>query len=153
MLLFLVFVISFYGMRQNVVIKQLPEPAESIPYKNSLLSTETKNQIRQKLIDYVERNKAYLNPDLNMELIAINLGFPKYQITEVLNTEIGKSFFQFINSYRVDAVKKMLSDPNNKYSIEAIGYDCGFASKSSFYTVFKKFTNETPLAYRNRMFQ
>lgn len=153
MLLFLVFVISFYGLRQNVVIKQLPEPAESIPYKNSLLNTETKNEIKQKLINYIEHDKAYLNPDLNMDLISLNLNFPKYQITEVLNTDIGNSFYQFINTYRVEAVKKMLSDPNNKYSIEAIGYDCGFASKSSFYTVFKKFTDETPLAYRNRILQ
>lgn len=151
MLLFLVFVISFYGLRQNVVVKQLPEPAESIPYKNSLLSAETKNEIRQKLIDYTEREKIYLNSDLNMDLLSVKLGFPKYQITEVLNADIGKSFFQFINSYRVEAVKKMLSDPHNKYSIEAVGYDCGFASKSSFYTVFKKFTDETPFAYRNRM--
>lgn len=151
MLLFLVFVISFYGLRQNVVVKQLPEPAESIPYKNSLLSAETKNEIRQKLIDYTEREKIYLNSDLNMDLLSVKLGFPKYQITEVLNADIGKSFFQFINSYRVEAVKKMLSDPQNKYSIEAVGYDCGFASKSSFYTVFKKFTDETPFAYRNRM--
>ena len=151
MLFFLVFVISFYGLRQNVVVKQLPEPAESIPYKNSLLSAETKNEIRQKLIDYTEREKIYLNSDLNMDLLSVKLGFPKYQITEVLNADIGKSFFQFINSYRVEAVKKMLSDPHNKYSIEAVGYDCGFASKSSFYTVFKKFTDETPFAYRNRM--
>ena len=113
MLLFLVFVISFYGLRQNVVVKQLPEPAESIPYKNSLLSAETKNEIRQKLIDYTEREKIYLNSDLNMDLLSVKLGFPKYQITEVLNADIGKSFFQFINSYRVEAVKKMLSDHHN----------------------------------------
>lgn len=154
MLLFLVFVISFYGLRQKVVVKLLPEePAELTPYKNSLLSVETKNEIKQKLINYIELEKAYLNSDLNMDLIAAKLSFPKYQITEVLNTDIGKSFFQFVNTYRVEAVKKMLSEPNNKYSIEAIGYDCGFASKSSFYTVFKKFTDETPLSYRNRMLQ
>lgn len=154
MLLFLIFVISFYGLRQTAVIKQLPEKnEESIPYKNSLLSVATKSQIKQKLIHYIEIEKAYLNSELNMELLSANLNVPKYQITEVLNTEIGKSFFQFINSYRVEAVKKMLSDPNNKFSIEAIGYDCGFASKSSYYTVFKKFTNDTPLTYRNRTLQ
>ncbi|HEY6915810.1 MAG TPA: helix-turn-helix domain-containing protein, partial [Paludibacter sp.] len=64
------------------------------------------------------------------------LKIPKYQITEVLNTELGNNFFQFVNHYRVEAVKMMLSDPKNKYSIEAIGYECGFSSKSSFYTVF-----------------
>lgn len=153
MLLFLIFVISFYGLRQNTVLKQLPEPVESIPYMNSTLTAETKNEIKQKLIEYIEQEKAYLISDLNMDLLSSKLNFPKYQITEVLNTDIGKNFFQFINSYRVEAVKEMLSDPKNKYSIEAIAYDCGFASKSSFYTVFKKFTNETPLAFRTRILQ
>jgi AraC-like DNA-binding protein len=76
---------------------------------------------------------------------------PKYQITEVLNTEIGKNFFQFANMYRIEAVKRMLSNSNNKYSIEAIGYECGFSSKSSFFTVFKNMTGKTPVSYRQSL--
>ena len=120
-----------------------------IHYKNSTLSTETKAKIKQKIITFFEKEKAYLNPDLSMDVLSESLKIPKYQLTEVLNIEIGKSFFQFVNFYRVEAVKKMLTDPTNKYSIEAIGYDCGFSSKSSFYTVFKSMTAETPVAFRN----
>ena len=83
-----------------------------------------------------------------MDLLSEEINFPKYQITEVLNIEIGKNFFQFVNSYRIEAVKKMLLEPKLKYSIEAIGYECGFNSKSSFYTVFKKITGKTPAAFR-----
>jgi AraC-like DNA-binding protein len=54
-----------------------------------------------------------------------------------------------VNDYRVDSVKKMLSDPANRFSIEAIGYDCGFSSKSSFFSVFKNLTGQTPQEYRN----
>ena len=70
-----------------------------------------------------------------MDYLSKQLKIPKYQIT-VLNTEIGKNF-QFVNSYRVDAVKEMLAAPQLKYSIEAIGYGCGFSSKSSFYGIQK----------------
>jgi len=149
-LLVLVFVMSFYGLRQQLPSKRLlPNEEPQIPYKNSMLSAETKQKIKLKIISSFEKEKVYLNPELSMNVLSENLKIPKYQITEVLNTEIGQNFFQFVNYYRVEAVKKMLADPKNKYSIEAIGYDCGFSSKSSFYTVFKSMTGKTPVVYRN----
>jgi AraC-like DNA-binding protein len=147
-LLFMVFVLSFYGLRQKVLPIQLLIEEPVVPYKNSTLSEATKHKIQKKIIAYFETEKAYLNPELSMGLLSSVLKIPKYQITEVLNTEIGKNFFQFVNMYRVEAVKALLADPNNKYSIEAIGYDAGFYSKSSFYTVFKNITGETPISYR-----
>ena len=148
-LLVLIYVMSFYGLRQKVLPKLLLVDEPLIPYKNSTLNEKTKEIIRQKIIDYFEKEKAFLNPDLNMDLLSDSLKIPKYQLTEVLNSDIGKSFFQFVNFYRVEAVKQMLGDANNKYSIEAIGYECGFSSKSSFYTVFKNMTGETPVSFRN----
>ncbi len=149
MLLILIYIMSFYGLRQKQVSRHLLLSEKNTPYKNSNLSSETKEIIKQKIIFYFEKEKAYLSPDLNMNVLSKSLKIPKYQITEVLNTDIGKSFFNFVNHYRVEAVKAMLSDPNNKFSIEAIGYECGFSSKSSFYTVFKTITGETPVSYRN----
>ena len=151
-LLLLVYIMSFYGLRQQIPSKRiLSEELLLIPYKNSTLSTELKQQIQQNIIHYFKVEKAYLNPELDMQVLSGHLKIPKYQITEVLNTNIGMNFFQFVNSYRVEAVKEMLVNPNNKYSIEAIGYECGFTSKSSFYTVFKNITGETPVAYRNKI--
>jgi len=152
-MLVLIYIMSFYGLRQQVVSKQLLIDEPLTPYKNSTLSAEKKQKIQQKILVYFEKEKAYLNPELSMNVLSEYLNIPKYQITEVLNTEIGKNFFQFVNYYRVEAVKKMLADPKNKFSIEAIGYDCGFFSKSSFYTVFKSITGETPVSYRNEIKQ
>ena len=150
MLLFLVYVLSFYGLYQSELPqKLLQKPADLIPYKNSSLNAETKQLIHQKIRNYIEKEAAYLNPDLNMDMLSAALKVPKYQLTEVLNTEIGQNFFQFINTYRVEAVKKMLINPKNRFSIEAIGYECGFASKSAFYTVFKSLTGQTPVSFRD----
>ncbi len=151
-LLVLIYMLSFYGLRQSVVSKQEEADIDSEPYKYSTLTAEAKRDIKEQLIAYFEKKKVYLHPELNMDYLSKQLKIPKYQITEVLNTEIGKNFFQFVNSYRVDAVKEMLAAPQLKYSIEAIGYECGFSSKSSFYTVFKKITGKTPIAYRNQLF-
>ncbi len=150
-LLIFIYVISFYGLRQQKVAKHLLIDEPLIPYKNSNLSAETKAKIKQKIITYFEKEKAFLNPELSMDVLSESLKIQKYQITEVLNTEIGNNFFQFVNHYRVEAVKNMLADPKNNYSIEAIGYECGFSSKSSFYTVFKSITGETPVTYRNKI--
>jgi AraC-like DNA-binding protein len=149
-LLLLVYIMSFYGLRQQVPSKRiLSDEEQQTPYKNSTLTEETKQLIQQKILIYFETGNGYLNPDLNMNVLSEHLKIPKYQITEVLNTKIGMNFFQFVNHYRVEAVKKMLTDSNNKFSIEAIGYECGFSSKSSFYTVFKSMTGRTPVSYRN----
>jgi len=150
-LLLLVYIMSFYGLRQRAPIKSSLTALKIQPhYKNSTLKSETKQNIQQDIIQYFENEKGYLNPDLNMSFLSHRLKIPKYQITEVLNTNIGMNFFQFVNYYRVEAVKLMLADPKNKFSIEAIGYECGFKSKSSFYTVFKNITGDTPFEYRNK---
>jgi AraC-like DNA-binding protein len=116
------------------------------------LNDEDKEKIKKSILRYFEKKEVYLNPDLNMDLLSKALKIPKYQLTEVLNTSIGKNFFQFVNAYRVEEVKKMLVDPKNLYSIEAIGYECGFSSKSSFYKEFKRITGMTPAEYKKSFF-
>jgi AraC-like DNA-binding protein len=62
-----------------------------------------------------------------------------------------KNFYQFVNEYRVEAVKKMLANPRRKnISIEAIGFDCGFNSKSTFFSVFKSITGMTPAQFKDK---
>ncbi len=149
-LLFAIYVLSFYGLYQQELPEHLLiEEAETVAYKNSSLSTETKEDIRKRIEAYMSEQRPYLNPGLNMDMLSDALNIPKYQLTEVLNTVIGSNFFQYVNKFRVEAVKNMLIDPNNLFSIEAIGFECGFASKSSFYSVFKNMTGKTPLAFRD----
>ena len=149
-LLALIYITGFYGLRQRDIFRKSEPEEKTIAYKYSILNEKKKAEIREKILLCFEKDKPYLNPDLNMETLSASLKIPRYQLTEVLNTEIGKNFFQFVNSYRIDSVKKMLSDPANRYSIEAIGYECGFNSKSSFFTVFRTLTGLTPLQFKNQ---
>jgi len=151
-LLVLIYILGFYGLRQQKIFyPEIQEPTKKEKYQNSLLSDRRKTQIKNAIIKYVETEKAYLNPDINMNMLSENLKIPKHNITEVLNVELGKNFFRFINEYRIEEVKKLLSDPKNKYSIEAIGYECGFNSKSAFFTVFKTLTGMTPNMYKEKL--
>ncbi len=114
------------------------------------MSDDRKIEIKNTLINFVETTEAYLNPDINMSYLSKKTNIPKHNITEVLSTELDKNFFKFINDYRVKKVKELLEKDNN-YSIEGIGYECGFSSKSSFFTVFKKITGMTPMQYKKSL--
>ena len=143
-MLILVFMFSFYGLRQQELKIKYLSGVHLLPYQNSSLQEDQKQHISKLIIQYVEKKQAYLLPDLNMEMLSEAIGIPRYQVTEVLNTTLGMNFFRFINQYRIRAVKEMLADKAQQYSIEAIGYDCGFSSKSVFYAVFKRETGMTP---------
>jgi AraC-like DNA-binding protein len=61
-----------------------------------------------------------------------------------------KSFYDVINSYRVEEAKRLLLDEKNRnYTILSVGFEAGFNSKTTFNTVFKKFTGVTPTEYRD----
>jgi AraC-like DNA-binding protein len=75
-----------------------------------------------------------------------------HNLSEILNTRLNQNFYDFINRYRVEEVKKRLSENDSgKFSLIAIAFDSGFNSKSSFNTIFKKLTGVTPSQFRNQM--
>ena len=150
----LTFALGFYGIRQDEIYRRklgktdLNQTEER--YRKSKVPDNKKEDIKTMVLTYFREKAPYLNPELSMLLLSEELNIPKHQLTEVLNTIIGKNFFQFVNEYRVEAVKQKLSDTSNdKFSIEVIGYDCGFSSKSSFFSVFKSITGLTPSQFKN----
>ncbi len=150
----LTFALGFYGIRQDEIYKRKSEKTDLYQteerYKKSKLADNKKEDIKSRVLTHFREKAPYLNPELSMLLLSEELNIPKHQLTEVLNTIIGKNFFQFVNEYRVEAVKQKLSDSSNdKFSIEVIGYDCGFSSKSSFFSVFKNITGQTPSQFKN----
>lgn len=151
MLLVFIYIFGFYGLKQEDLFKRKNNPV-ILPKPQTLnISSASREKIKNSLFHYFEKESPFLNPDLNMSLLSEKLKIPKHHITEVLNNDLNKNFFQFVNEYRVEAVKIKLSDPKNPYSIEAIGYECGFNSKSTFFSVFKNITGMTPSEFKNKM--
>ncbi|MCK5455567.1 MAG: AraC family transcriptional regulator, partial [Melioribacteraceae bacterium] len=71
---------------------------------------------------------------------------------EVINTKTGMNFFDFINRYRIEEVKKEIIKPeNDNLTLLAVAMDVGFNSKSSFNTLFKKYVGLTPSKYRDSL--
>lgn len=144
----LVYVFSFYGLLQQQLYGQIVEE-NSKQYKNPRLSGVVIQEKIRKLERYFQENKPYLDSDFNIYRLSEQLNLSRHDLTEVINTGIGKNFYQFVNEYRVEEVKQKLKNPKyNNYSIDAIGFECGFNSKSTFYEVFKKYTGQTPSQYK-----
>jgi AraC-like DNA-binding protein len=155
-LTFYIFFIGFFGLRQTTIFTNIPVETnfeisqESKPnYKNSGLSDEMVNQLFEKLIQHTEENKPFLDENLSLTTLAQQLDLTSNQLSQVINQKTSSNFFNFINGYRVEAVKEKLKDPAfAHYSILAIGYDCGFQSKSSFNKIFKLMVGKTPLEFQ-----
>ena len=119
---------------------------EKIKYENKKINAEETESIITRLV-IIKDEKLFKNPDLKLSDVAKHLKISPHQLSQFLNDNLGKSFSLFINEHRIEEAKQLLIS-NNNYTIEAIGYDCGFNSKSTFFTTFKKITNTTPAKYK-----
>ncbi|MEO9512978.1 MAG: helix-turn-helix domain-containing protein [Flavobacteriaceae bacterium] len=105
----------------------------------------------KKLLHWFETEKPYLNPYLNLVLVSEYLNISAGYLSQIVNTLGGMNFSEFINLYRVNESKKMLTGLSfSNYTIVSIGLEAGFNSKSVFYTAFKKRTGLTPSEYRQQ---
>jgi AraC-like DNA-binding protein len=103
------------------------------------------------LIEYIEGKKPYLNENCNLQSVSEQTGISVHHLSNLLNQRFDKNFSDFINEYRIAEAKKILSSKQSeKITLESIGYECGFGSKSSFNNAFKKLTNLTPSQFRQQ---
>lgn len=121
---------------------------EKEKYKNKELDADTVNLLGQKISILVEK-ELFLNPNFSLEEAAKELKIPKHLLSQYVNEVMGKSFSTLIKEYRIEKAKKLLETEKN-YTIESLGYDSGFTSKSSFFTAFKKATGLTPAEYQKK---
>ena len=160
----LIYSIGYFSLRQPQIFSAFNQKPESkaddqlkikssggTSYQRSGLSDSDAQSYLQKLQDIMERDKPYLNSDLTLRELAESLSMSTHNLSEILNTRLNKNFYDFINHYRVEEVKRRLAGSESKnYSLIAIAFDSGFNSKSAFNTIFKKQTGTTPSLYRRQ---
>ena len=97
----------------------------------------------------MEENKPYLDEELTVQDLADAISLPVHQLSMILNIHFRQNFYNFVNGYRIEDVKQKLADPAyDDHNILTIAYNSGFNSKSTFNTMFRKFTGKTPREYR-----
>jgi AraC-like DNA-binding protein len=119
-----------------------------VKYQKSRLSETDAKRIVDKLVKIIEQEKIYLNPELTLKDLSEKSGEQTYLISQSLSLSLGKSFYDLVNGYRVEAAKRLLANPDNQnLTILSIGFEAGFNSKTTFNSVFKKHTGQTPSEY------
>ncbi|MFB9077172.1 helix-turn-helix domain-containing protein [Flavobacterium procerum] len=104
----------------------------------------------QKLELLCRNEHIYTDSTLNREKVAEQLDISAGYLSQIVNIITGDNFANYINKYRVEAVKEMISNPEyENYNLLAIGLESGFTSKTTFYKAFKKVMGLTPNEYKN----
>jgi AraC-like DNA-binding protein len=107
--------------------------------------------LRAKVLRVMETERPYLDPELSLHGFASRLDEPPHLLSRLINRELGRNFFTFINEYRVGEARRRLAEPGSRrLKLLALAMDCGFASKSAFNRVFKDLTGETPSEFQRR---
>ncbi len=154
-------IVLYYGVFKLQIaierkeIHKIIEQSKKIPshQESSKENTITVKQSKYttQLIKLMEQDKWYKNPLLSRLDLAKELNISEGYLSQAVNQELGKSIIQLINEYRISEAKELLQNQSfRKFSIEAIGLESGFKSKSVFYDVFKSSMGMSPGEFRNQ---
>jgi AraC-like DNA-binding protein len=131
--------------------KGASEAATRSKYAGSPLGEEQSRIIVDALLRHMLQRKPFLEPDLTLDQLAAQLDLRPRTLSQVINERLNQNFFDFINRYRIDEAKNLLSHPvDKKITVLEVLYEVGFNSKSSFNTLFKKYTGLTPSEFKRR---
>ena len=118
-------------------------------YSTSALKPETSEAVSARLNKLITEEHIYLDANLTLQKLAKHLKIHYNYLSRILNENYGKSYNDFINGYRIEAAKDLLTDPSaSDRTILEILLATGFFTKSVFNSAFKKATGMTPSQYR-----
>lgn len=135
-----------YGTEYREAIRSMTK------YKKSTLTAQMSRNYHEKLILLMESEKPYLKSRITLPQLAIDLAISTNHLSQIINAELHKNFYDFINDYRVEEAKRLIADEKYRnINLATIGLDSGFQSISSFNSIFKKKTGLTPSQYRENV--
>ncbi len=156
----LVYGIGYRGLRQPEIFRYdtaeypvpvpVPPPQADAPrYERSGLTDREAVHLKDALTAVMDEQRPWRDSDLTLDDLATRLSTSPHKLSEVLNAQLGQTFYDFVNGYRVREVQRRIAAGEaRQVTILSLALDAGFASKSTFNLVFKKHTSQTPSEYR-----
>lgn len=159
-IVYLIAYLGYFGLSQSKIL--LPdhlmksidssEAADSVPDKKLAYDTDEMKGLEEKLKEAMKAKQPYLEEDLTLRKLSALISTTDKTLSALLNQHMNISFYDYINSFRVEEVKLRMQDTDfDNLTLLGIAYECGFPSKTTFNRVFKKFTSLSPSAYRKQL--
>ncbi|MBT8270807.1 MAG: helix-turn-helix domain-containing protein, partial [Bacteroidia bacterium] len=157
LILLLLFVFYFVI---KVILKAIQQPEifkgigknETAKYKGSRLTQDQIDTYKKQLLEMLHSEKPFMNSGITLSDLSDKLSVSTKDLSQVINQSFNKSFFDFINSFRVREAQRIFKGSHDlKLTVLEVMYEVGFNSKSSFNTAFKKETGQTPTEFRKKL--
>ncbi len=148
-----IFILGIYGLKLGVIFKpddyqRESENQDDRAYKNSPLESNDRKQIVDRLTHFFKEDQSFLNSDFSLSSLSKRLEIPKHHLSEIINSDLDTSFYELVNHHRIQFAAKRIADNTKRhFTLEAIGYECGYNSKSAFFGHFKRNLGKTPRQY------
>ncbi|MBO6557891.1 MAG: helix-turn-helix domain-containing protein [Pseudomonadales bacterium] len=118
-------------------------------YAKSGLSDELLNRYKERLVQLMDDEKAFMNPGLTLPKLSSLVQCPINHLSQVINAGFEMSFFDYLNSHRIEEAKRILAEPSDHpQPILSVAFEVGFNSNSAFYSAFKRICGQTPAQFR-----
>lgn len=119
-------------------------------YGNKKIDEKEADELYSQLDQLMRNESLFNNPNLKLPDVARKLNILPHRLSQLINDNLEKNFTLFLNEYRIEEAKKLIRrDAHLK--LESIGYACGFNSKSTFYSTFRKITGTTPAKFKEQV--
>ena len=140
-----------YSGKSTIQIKPLHN--EDGKYRfNKKISEEEASALIGKLKNYMEQERAFLNPELKLARVAEAVGTSTQTLSQIFNVNLKTRYYDFVNEYRIDEFKRLVkSNENGRYTLKALARLCGFSSYTTFFRAFKETTGITPNEYMQQI--
>ena len=116
-------------------------------YLNTSLAKVDCDLVLARLDALMVSERLFVDTELGLAALAARVGLSPHQLSELLNTRLGKGFARYLRELRIDAAKVMLCDEPSA-SVLSVGLSVGFSSQSTFYEAFREIEGTTPGQYR-----
>jgi AraC-like DNA-binding protein len=118
-------------------------------YANSGLGALKSWLVREQLLELIEANRMYLDPELTLAEVAQHVGCPIDQLQQVILNEFRMDFDGFVQVHRTNYASELLLQASNEPNfISHIATQSGFSSKDAFCEAFAGSFGMSPREYQ-----